>query len=212
MLIWGENTSATAGRTMIGFAVMFSFMTINYAGLGLFREFLNNTWIRQAVNRPPLPAFLLGKLLPVAFAALAQLAFFWTLAIVLMDVPLHGDPLQLAVTALLLVCCGSLLGVVLYNLTHSVLTFQSITFLLLLGMGGVGGTIVVPERLPEISRALSLLTPHYWAMQALRESTVGGGSWGPTLKALLVIAGMIAVLTWIAIATFDYTREKSTLS
>jgi ABC-2 type transport system permease protein len=200
------------GRSVIGFAVLFSFMTINYVGLALFREFVGNTWLRQATHRPPRAAFVLGKICPVAGAGLLQLVVFGSVAFAVYRLPLHGDVLQLVVVAAALVLCGSFAGVVLHNVANATSTFQSVTYLLLLGMGGVGGTIVSPDHLPALSRLLSPFTPHYWAMAAFTETTVGSGSWGPTLRALAVIGGTAAVLAAIAFTTFDYRAEKSVLA
>lgn len=196
------------GRSVIGFAVLFSFMTINYMGLALFQEFWGDTWMRQATYRPPKIAFIGGKMCPVVSVGMLQLAGFGAITFAVYPLPLHGSVLQLAVVAVALALCGPLLGVVLYNLTFSVPTFQSVTYLLLLGMGGVGGAIVTPERLPDAVRVLGPFTPHYWALVAFTDTTVGAGAWEVTLRSLAVIGGMIVVLLLLAFVTFDFRSEK----
>jgi ABC-2 type transport system permease protein len=202
----------TPGRSVIGFAVLFSFMTINYVGLALFREFVANTWLRQAIFRPARLAFLLGKILPVACVGFVQLSVFWGAASAVYHLPLHGSVFQLVFIAVGLVMCGSLAGVVLHNLCSTTSTFQSVTYLLLIGMGGIGGTIVTPDKLPAFSRWLGPLTPHYWAMRALMDATVGSGDWTETLRALAVLTSMCIVLAAVAHATFDFRAEKSVLA
>ncbi|ALG08441.1 ABC transporter permease [Kibdelosporangium phytohabitans] len=202
------DPSAFPGRSVIGFAVLFSFMTINYQGLALFREFFGNTWLRQAVGKPPRSAFLVGKLAPVMAMGSVQLVVFAALTFLFYPLPLHGDVLQLVVVAVPLVCCGPMIGILLYNLTKSVSTFQSITYLVMLGTGGLGGTIVTPEQLPAVSRALGPFTPHHWAIKAFTNSTVGSGSWSLTLQCAGIITGIAVVFAIAAIATFDFRAEK----
>lgn len=197
------------GRSVIGFAVLFSFMTINYVGLALYQEFVAHTWLRQAIFRPRRSAFLLGKILPVACTGFVQLSVFAVAAGLIYHLPVHGNVLQLALVASELVVCGCLLGVVLHNLCSATSTFQSITFLLLIGMGGIGGTIVVPDRLPAFSRWLGPFTPHYWAMRALLQATTGSGGWTEVLQSLAVLAGMCIVLGAVAYSTFDFRAQKS---
>lgn len=199
----------TPGRSVIGFAVLFSFMTINYVGLALYQEFTAHTWLRQAIFRPRRSAFLLGKILPVACTGLVQLSVFGVAAGLIYHLPVHGSVVQMMLVAAELVICGSLVGIVLHNLCSATSTFQSITFLLLIGMGGIGGTIVVPGKLPEFSRWLGPLTPHYWAMRALLQATTGSGGWTEILQSLAVLAGMCIALAVAAYSTFDFRAEKS---
>lgn len=200
------------GRTMIGLAVTFSFMTVNYVGLALFREFGNNTWVRQATLRPPRAAFLLGKLLPVALAGSLQLLLFGTIAVVAYRTPVHGSLAQLLVVGLGLIAVGCVLGVVLYNATRNTSVFQSLAYIVLISTGSLGGAIVPADRLPAVSRAIGTATPQFWAMRAVEETTVGGGSWTPTLQALAVIGGLVLLLGGIGWVNFDYQNEKSDLS
>jgi ABC-2 type transport system permease protein len=205
------SVEAGGARSTMGWAVLFSFMTTEYVGLSLYREFLDNTWLRQATHRPYRLAFIIGKIGPVALAGAFQLVVFGAFAIVAYHTPLHGSVVQLLIVAVPLVLCGCLLGVVLYNVTSMESVFHSLAFLLLVGGGAVGGTIVAPERLPAATRELTKFMPHVWALDAFTESTVGGGSWRPTLAAVAVIGAMDAVLAILALVTFDYTRPKSAL-
>lgn len=208
--ISGDGT-APPGRFMIGFAVLFSFMTINYVGIALFREFVHNTWTRQAIFRPPRIAFLLGKLVPVVGFGFVQLTVLGAMTFLSYQLPLHGNVLQLLAVAAALSWSGPLIGIVLYNATSSTSAFQSMAYLLMLGLGGVGGAIVPPERLPAVSRALSPFTPHYWALRAFTQATVGTGGWTATAQAVGVLVGFNALLLVIALGTFDYRAEKSVL-
>lgn len=205
----GRLGDGASGRALLGFAVMFSFMTTNYVGVALFREFVDNTWVLQAVHRPPRALYLAGKALPVMVMGLAQLAVFGAVAFGLLGLPLHGNPLQLALVAVVLVAFAAVLGVFLYNVTALLPVFQSVSYLLVIVLGGVGGAIVVPERLPAVSRALGPLTPDYWALRSLQESTAGSGSWTPTWQALAVLGAATVLVGAVAVTTFDYRGRRS---
>lgn len=208
----GAGGTVVPGRSMLGVAVMFSFMTVNYTGLALFREYTNHTWVRQAVNRPPKTAYLLGKILPVAAAGLLQLGVFGAIAFWAYGLPLRGSLGQVLVVAVALVAVGCALGVLLYAVTRTAPVFQSITYVLLLTTGSVGGAIVPTGHLPALSRAIGVFTPQHWAMLALDEATSGGGSWTPTLRAVALIGAMTAVLGAVGVAGVGYHREKSALT
>jgi ABC-2 type transport system permease protein len=205
------DSATHPGRSMTGFAVLFSFMTINYVGLALYREFFDNTWIRQSALRIPKVAFIVGRVIPVAGIGLLQLVVFGWAAFTFYRLPLHGNVGQLLLVAVLLSLVGPPLGVILYNLTPDVSTFQGLTFVLLLGTGGAGGAIVAPDRLPPVVAAIGLVTPHHWAMAAFSESTVGTGDWRATLTALAVLGSMVVVLMTAATASFDFRAEKRVL-
>jgi|GEM_PF-2694484 len=199
------------GRSLIGIAVMFSFITVNYAGLALFREFNNNTWIRQAVCRPAASAYLLGKLLPTALAGLIQLTIFGAIAFLGYRTPLHGNVVQLCLVAAALVAVGCALGGVLHCLTNTTTVFQSLAYVILIATGCVGGALVPPDRLPRASRLVGVVTPQHWAMTALDAATTGSGAWGPTLEAVGVMGATAALLTAVTLRMLNFGTEKSTL-
>jgi ABC-2 type transport system permease protein len=202
----------THGRTMLGLAVMFSFMTVNYAGLALFREFGNGTWVRQAVQQPPRAAFLLGKSIPVAVTGMIQLGVFGGIAIVGYGTPVHGSIAQLIAVALVLITTGCLLGFLLYAISENTSSFQSLAYIFVIATGSVSGCLVPTANLPDLSQAIGYITPQYWALKAVDESTSGGGSWQPTLQAVALLVGMNVLLGALALRMFDYRRQKSDLS
>ncbi|MFI7538310.1 ABC transporter permease [Streptosporangium sp. NPDC049376] len=196
------------GRAMLGIAVMFSFTTTHYTGLALFREFGSNTWVRQALHRPPRGAFLLGKILPIAGIGLTQLSLFTAIAVVFYGTPVHGSVWQLLAIAVTLLSVSCAMGVVLYLVTADTSTFESLFYIFLITAGSVGGAIVPDGNLPALSRAVGVLTPHHWALRALDEATSGRGEWGPVLQSIGVLGCCAVVLGAVAATAFDYRRQK----
>ncbi|MFI7301498.1 ABC transporter permease [Streptomyces sp. NPDC050121] len=209
--ISGAGEQATSGRSVVGVAVMFSFMTVNYVGLALFREHTHNTWMRQAIIHPPRLAFILGKSLPVAGAAFLQLGIFGAIAEIGYGLPLSGSLLQLIMVALLLVAFGCAFGVVLFVATKSVQSFRSLAYILLLMGGSAGGALVPTQNLPSISRVIGTITPQYWAMRAIDAAIGGTDSWRPALQAVLVIGGLTVAFAVVGVFSLRYRDEKSEL-
>lgn len=71
---------------------------------------------------------------------------------------------------------------------------------LLLGL--FGGTMVPPEVFPETMRTLSRLTPHAWAMDALRTLGEAGAGAGRVLPDVAVLACFAIVFFGIAVVRF----------
>lgn len=61
-------------------------------------------------------------------------------------------------------------------------------------LGGLGGCMVPPEFFPETLAAISFVTPHRWAYDALADIQRHEGTLGHILPQLAVLAGMAAAL------------------
>jgi ABC-2 type transport system permease protein len=208
----GGGGNDDGGRALLGLAVLFSFMTVNYFGLALFREYGENTWIRQSMMRPSKVAFFAGKAVPVIGLGTLQLGTFAAIAFAIYRVPLHGNALQLLVTAVSLAFAGCAIGGLLFTITRQTPVFQSLAYIVLLASGSFGGAIVRTESLPVYSQQIGYFTPQYWALSALVESTSGGGSWLPVTQAALVINSASVALFLVTVALFNFADEKTDLS
>lgn len=204
----GLDPDQASFRGVLGFAVMFSFMVVNYAGLAFFDEYVDNTCVRQSLYEPAKLAFIMGKLVPPCALALTQLIGFWAFGVFFLDVPVDGASFLLLPVALLLVATGAGIGTLLFGVTRTPQTFQSLTYLVLICGAALGGAIVAPSRLPAVSRSLGLAMPHYWALRAVDEVTLRGGDLSAILGSTLVLA-LMATLTLLGGAKMiDYRAEK----
>jgi ABC-2 type transport system permease protein len=71
-------------------------------------------------------------------------------------------------------------------------------------LGAFGGAMVPPEVFPEIMRTLSHVTPHAWAIDALRDVALRDADLVAVLPKLAILAAFAAVL--LALATFRFRR------
>ncbi|MGH3240001.1 MAG: ABC transporter permease [Spirillospora sp.] len=208
----GLSQEGATGRVTVGFGVMFSYMTVNYVGRALYREFDSHTWRRTATAAPGKAAYLLGKCLPVLTIGIGQLAVFTVFAVAVLDLPLRaggwGGLVQLMLVLLPFTFTGLATGALLYTLIRRAELFFSLTYLILMVLGALGGAIVASPQLPEWSQVAGYATPHYWAMRAIDEATLGTGRWSVVLEssALLVLFG--TVFAAVAVARLDPRKER----
>ncbi len=201
------------GRSTIGFAIMFAYFGVNYAGRSLYREYGSACWVRTAIARPNRAAFLVGKCLPTLLVLILQLAAFSALAATVLEFD-FGDGaagvLQLAMVLALHALSAVATGVLAYVLISSLELFVSITYLTLVLFATTGGTIVVPGELPAWSRAVGAVTPHRWSMDAVDAINGSGGAWDTVLRSCALLAVYSVVLIAISLARLDFSRPRTT--
>jgi len=199
------------GRTIIGFATLFSFMTVNYVGRALFREYVSHTWRRTAITKPPVLAYLVGKCSAVFALALVQLFAFVLLSISVTDLRFaHGTAVGLAQIWGVLVLhalCGVAVGALMFVFIKRAESFFSATYLALLAFATLGGSIVSSSELPSWSRWFGRFTPHHWTMRAVDEATIGNAEWATVAESAAVLAGVSVALLVVTFWRFDYREE-----
>ncbi|HEY7147270.1 MAG TPA: ABC transporter permease [Streptosporangiaceae bacterium] len=200
------------GRVTIGFGIMFCFMTVNYVGRALYREFDSHTWRRTATAAPASSGYLAGKCLAVLLIGIAQLVVFVIFALTALNLPLNAGVLtgagQLAVILVPFALTGVATGVLMFTLIRRAEVFFSITYLVLLMLGALGGALVPSPQLPHWAQVLGWFTPHHWAMRAIDETTVGTAHWSVVLEGSGLLVLFSVVLAAIALARFDFRKER----
>ncbi len=200
------------GRVAIGFGVMFCYMTVNYVGRALYREFDAHTWRRTATSAPAKGAYLTGKSLAVLLIGIMQLVVFLAFALTALGLPLHAGVLAgLAQLALILVpfaMTGVATGVLMFTLIRRAEVFFSFTYLILLMLGALGGALVPSPQLPHWAQVLGWFTPHFWAMRAIDQTTLGAGHWNVVLESSGLLFLFTIGLTAIAVSRFDFRKER----
>ena len=208
--VTGLNTGASDGRATLGFAVMFAYISVNYVGRALYREYYARTWQRTAIAAPPPAAYLAGKCFAVFTISIGQLCVFSAVAIYLLDLPLHSAAgiAQLLLLIVLHAASGVAVGAALFALTTTVETYLSITYLALITFAALGGSIVASSALPAWSRTVGIITPHHWTMRGLDNLTTNTNTLTTTIKSAAVLTAMCVVLAAVALRRFHYQDIK----
>lgn len=152
---------------------------------------------RRMLSTPtPMPTILLGEALG-RFGVAAFQGFFIVAATAIGFGVTWGDPLGVAaiVGAFALVGAGvaMLIGAVSNNAEQA----GSVGVFAGLGVAALGGSMVPPEVFPEVMKTVTWLTPHRWALDALRD-LVAGAALADVLPQLGVLLAFGAVLLGVA--------------
>lgn len=203
----GVDGRGAEGRSILGWAVMFSFMTVNYSGQALYREFWDGTWRRVALVAPAKIPYLLAKALPVAVVAMLQLGSFTAIAVVTTDVGGWRSIGQLGLVFAGTIAAGIAGGLLLFVVTRTMNVFSSLVYLILICFAALGGAIVASSRLPGPARTIGAITPHHWAMRGVDEVAREDGSWATVLGSTGVLLALALVVALVAGRSFDYRKE-----
>jgi ABC-2 type transport system permease protein len=110
-----------------------------------------------------------------------------------------GDPLAAGAIVVLFALVGAGAAMLVGAVSNNAEQASSVGVFVGLGLAALGGGMAPPEIFPDIMQTISRLTPHRWAIDALREVVAGAGV-ANVLPQLGVLAGFAVVL--LALATW----------
>ncbi|MEE9415339.1 MAG: ABC transporter permease [Acidimicrobiales bacterium] len=205
----GFADASGAEQVVPGQVVLFGFMLAGSAAFSIFREHGWNTWDRLRASAAPPHALLAGFALPWVV-----IHFTYQLTLLVVGSLLVGLRLKGSVIAELLVVLSysfCVIALVLF-LTATFRTINQVQAFVNLGamvMGGLGGAIVPVEQLPGWARAISPLTPTYWAMEGHRAVFLESGGLADVAPSVGILFGAAVVLAGLTIKRFriDETKE-----
>ena len=148
------------------YTVMFAFFLVLTVGWLFVAERKHGTLARLRVAPLTRGQILLGKLLPCLVVSLFQGFFLLAAGKVVFGMNWGPEPLWLAAVA----ACTSFAAVGLAMLVASVARTETQVAvygtLLVLVLGGVSGSLMPRDLMPESMKRASLVTPHAWALDA----------------------------------------------
>jgi ABC-2 type transport system permease protein len=148
------------------YTVMFAFFLVLTVGWLFVAERKHGTLLRLRAAPLTRAQILAGKLLPCLAVSLAQGFFLFTAGWLLFGLTWGSRPDLL----LLVVVCTSAAAVGLAVLVASIARTETQVAiygtLLVLVLGGVSGSLMPRDLMPEKMKAVSLVTPHAWALDA----------------------------------------------
>jgi ABC-2 type transport system permease protein len=193
---------ASPPRQIVGFyapgvlAILIQHIAVSLASLALIRERLRGSYEFFEVS-PLRP----GQLLVGKFVAYCGLVLGVNLAAAiilssLLDIPVAGGFLQVAL-AMLLVTISSLgLGFLISALAKSELQALQISMLVLIASGFFAGFLFPLSEMTQPAVGLSYLLPATYGIQALQDVMIrGAGVSGPDAAGLLAITGVTLLLS-----------------
>ncbi len=191
-----------AEQSVPGVAVMFSFFMVGVVALAFLREHGFGTWDRLRASSASSWQIILGKLGPLAVAAVIQQVALFAVGVLGAGLVVNGSIVALACVAAALVGSVLALGVLLMAVCT---TQQQITLFQLAGTmaaAGLGGAFTPPSLMPTAARVIGPCLPTYWAMRGYRTVILDGGGIGAVLLPVAMLVGFTALFGAIAVWRF----------
>lgn len=193
--------------TVPGNAVLFGFFIALTCAMAFVNERKTGTWRRLLVAPVPRWKVLLAGLVPYYVVGVLQLAFLFSLGILVFGMQVAGSPIALIALALANVACAVCLGLLFAAVARTEKQLGGIGSVVLLVMGMLGGCMFPRAFMPPFMKSVGLGVPHGWALDGYYTVLVREGSTiadvAPSIAALL---GFGAVFALLGIALFRWER------
>jgi ABC-2 type transport system permease protein len=199
--LFTEKRKALPGhfeQTVPGFALMFTFWLSVFVAASIQsekREYF--TWARTLVSPVPRVTVLASRVAAYVLIGLGQMAILFGLGALVFGLDLGEHPYALIAVFFSMALVTTAFGIFMTSLVKDFVTLNSIMNLLVIAVAAAGGALVPLFLLPDWLRAISPITPHYWAMDASQRIILLGDDLpavAPDIAALLAFAGVFFVL------------------
>lgn len=207
-----EEPVGTGDIAVPGITVLFVFMTAQTAAHSIYDEKKTGTFRRLLAAPMSKASVLGGKALPSFFTGMIQAAVIFAFGIVglellgLTPATLGNEPLATILVLLLLALCSSAFGILLAAIARTESQIGGLSMLLVWGLGLVGGCIIPVFILERFLGPLPMITPHYWANQALVDLMVRGRGLADVVVEMAVLLGFTVLFFAIGVWRFRFDR------
>jgi ABC-type multidrug transport system permease subunit len=182
------------------YTVMFAFFLVLSVGWLFVAERKHGTLARLRAAPLTRAQILLGKLLPCLFVSLAQGFFLLAAGWVLFGLTWGSRPDLLAAVIVCTSAAAVGLSVFVASIARTETQVAVYGTLLVLVLGGVSGSLMPRDLMPEKMKTASLATPHAWALDAysqlLATSTPNPATIATACGVLLAFGAVFTALAW----------------
>jgi ABC-2 type transport system permease protein len=194
-------------QTVPGFSIMFTFWLSIFVAASIHaekREF--HTWRRTLVAPMPRVLIIASRVTAYVILGLAQLSVLFGLGWLFFGVSLGGHIPALLLVFVAMALVTTSFGFLMASLVQDYATLNSIVNLAVLVMATLGGALVPVFFLPDWVRAISVVTPHYWAMDAVQSLIILGEGLADILTQLGVLLAFAAAFFGLGFWRFRFTE------
>lgn len=171
---------------------------------GLLREKQSGT-SRRLLAAPLSPLVLLiGSLIPYYLVNLLQVAFMFTVGILLFDLDLGQSPLALLVVSMATSAVAIGLGLLVAAVSKSAEQVSGLSLLVITVFAAMGGIMVSRIFMPDLMQAVTHLTPHAWALDGYHDVIVRGLGLKAVLNEVAVLLGFALLFFSLALWRFRF--------
>lgn len=195
----------TYQQTIPGYTVMFLFFIITSLAGSIRAERAFGTF-RRLLSAPVTRAEIVGgKLLATMLVGLVQVFLIFAVGVVLFKLQLGNDPLAFFLLTLAMVGAAAAIGLAAATtrLRGAALSAPLIIAALL------GGCMFPLDLMPPFLRAVSLVTPHRWALSGYQDLMVRGQDLQGVLPQIGVLAVIGLLFFFIAMQRFNFENQEA---
>lgn len=191
-----------------GMVTMFSFFAATLVSVAIFREHGWHTWDRLRSSQARSLDILAGKVAPAVLTSLALQAILFGTGVVVFGLSVPGSLVGLAFICVLMTLAFVSLGLTLAAYLKSTQQLQAVQNVLAFVLAGLGGAFSPLGVLPRWARAVSPVTPTYWAMEGFHNVILAPGGLITTLRPALVLLAFAGAATLVAARRMRFDEAK----
>ncbi len=181
-------------QTVPGFSVMFTFWLATFVAASIYMEKKEyRTWRRTLASPAKSWTIVASRVVAYVLLGLGQMLTMFLLGGIFFGIDIGWNLPVLAAVFTALALVTTAFGFMMISLIRDMALLSMVMSLLIITMAALGGALVPASFLPGWAETLSVLTPHYWAMDAIQEVIVVGNglpSVGAQIGALLLFAAV----------------------
>jgi ABC-2 type transport system permease protein len=174
-----------------------------------FAEHAWATWDRLRASSATSLEIVIGKTVPRVAIGIVQFAVIFGAGVVVFGLHIRGPALALVPLVVAFTVCLVLLGVAVTALCRTAAQASSFGYLGMVLFGAIGGAFVPFSVLPGWARAIAPVTPTYWAMRGLRSVILDGRGIGGVAEPTVMLLGMGALFTVVALRKLRFDETKA---
>jgi ABC-2 type transport system permease protein len=197
-----------AEQVVPGQAAMSAFFLVTLITFSFFAEHAWATWDRLRASPATSLEIVVGKTVPRVVIGVVQFAVILGAGVVVFGLHIRGAAAALIPLVVAFAVCLVLLGVAVTALCRTAQQASSFGYLGMVLFGAIGGAFVPFSVLPGWARAIAPVTPTYWAMRGLRSVILDGRGMSGVAAPSLVLLGMAALFTVVALRRLRFDETK----
>jgi ABC-2 type transport system permease protein len=204
----GYMHATGAEQAVPGFAVLFSFFSVQLIVQMFFDEQQWGTWNRMRASAASMSEIILGKVAVAFIMQFAQMAVVLAFGMVLDGYRPDGSMLALIMVTIIFALMVAMFGVAIAMWCGSERTAISVAMLGCVLMACLGGSLTAVSTFPDWARPLTRFSPAYWAVDAIKRIGLDRAGVADVLPQIGVIGGFGALFVVASIIGF-YRKSRS---
>jgi len=198
-----ERRPTATEQNVPGYTIFGVFFIVLTLASSFIQEKGEGTFQRILAAPMSKAALLIGKLLPYYLVNLIQVGLMFLVGVVVFGMSL-GDLSALTVVSLALAAAANGLGLLVATLGKTEPQVNGLAVLFAITLAALGGIMVPVFVMPGLMKALSLFTPHAWALAGYHDVIIRGLGVRAVLPEAGILLGFAAFFFAIALWRFRF--------